>query len=145
MVEMKIKKFDQDLHDKYDPPARAAVAAWIEMKWGLQALGNPDKYGTDLIVHRNKIPVGFAEVEVRQWNPYCPFDTIHVPMRKKHMLEAPKTLFFALTQDMTHAYWIKGEVALNHPFWEMKDDTKHELYYDVPKNLFKYVDLTELF
>ena len=145
MVEMKIKKFDQQLHDKYDPPARAAVAAWIEMKWGLQALGNPDKYGTDLIVHRNGKPVGFAEVEVRQWNPHCPFDTIHVPMRKKHMLEAPKTLFFALTQDMTHAYWIKGEVALNHPFWEMKDDTKHELYYDVPKKLFKYVDLTELF
>jgi hypothetical protein len=142
---MKIKKFDQALHDKYDPPARAAVAKWIEMKWGLQALGNPDKYGTDLIVHRNGKPVGFAEVEVRQWNPHCPFDTIHVPMRKKHMLEAPKTLFFALNQDMTHAYWIKGEVALNHPFWEMKDDTKHELYYDVPKKLFKYVDLTELF
>lgn len=142
---MKIKKFDQVLHDKYDPPARAAVAAWIEMKWGLQALGNPYIYGTDLIVHRDGKPVGFAEVEVRQWNPHCPFATIHVPMRKKHMLEAPKTLFFALNQNMTHAYWIKGEVALNHPFWEMKDDTKHELYYDVPKHLFKYVDLTELF
>ena len=145
MVEMKIKKFDQQLHDKYDPPARVAVAKWIEMKWGLQALGNPDKYGTDLIVHRNGAPVGFAEVEVRQWNPHCPFDTIHVPMRKKAMLEAPKTLFFALTQDMHHAYWIKGNAALAFPFWEMKDDTKHELYYDVPKNLFKYVDLTELF
>jgi hypothetical protein len=142
---MKIKKFDQNLHDKYDPPARAAVAAWIEMKWGLQALGNPDIYGTDLIVYRNGSPVGFAEVEVRQWNPHCPFDTIHVPVRKKAMLEAPKTLFFALTQDMTHAYWIKGNAALAFPFWEMKDDTKHELYYDVPKHLFKYVDLTELF
>jgi len=145
MVEMKIKKFDQDLHDKYDPPARAAVAAWIDMKWGLQALDNPDIYGTDLIVHRNGKPVGFAEVEVRQWNPSCPFDTIHVPVRKKHMLEAPKTLFFALTQDMTHAYWIKGNDVFAHPCWEMKDDTKHELYYDVPKLLFKFVDLTEPF
>lgn len=142
---MQIKKFDQELHDKYDPPARAAVAKWIDMKWGLQALDNPDKYGTDLIVYRDGKPVGFAEVEVRQWNPYCPFDTIHVPMRKKHMLEAPKTLFFALTQDMKNAYWIKGEKALQFPTWEMQDDTKHELYYDVPKNLFKYVDLTELF
>lgn len=145
MVEIKIKKFDQDLHDKYDPPARKAVADWIKMKWGLIALDNPDKYGTDLIVHRDGKPVGFAEVEVRQWNPVCPFETIHVPVRKKNMLETPKTLFFALTQDMTHAYWIKGEVALNHPFWEMKDETKHEFYYDVPKKLFKYVDLTELF
>jgi hypothetical protein len=142
---MKIKKFDQELHDKYDPPARAAVAAWIKMKWGLEALGNPDKYGTDLIVYRDYKPVGFAEVEVRQWNPVCPFETIHVPVRKKNMLEAPKTLFFALTQDMTHAYWIKGEKALQFPMWEMKDDTKHEHYYDVPKKLFKYVDLTELF
>jgi hypothetical protein len=144
MVEMKIKKFDQELHDKYDPPARAAVAKWIEMKWGLQALDNPDIYGTDLIVYRNGKPVGFAEVEVRQWNP-CPFDTIHVPVRKKHMLEEPKTLFFALTQDMTHAYWIKGNQALGFDAVEMRDAYKHELYYDVPKKLFNYVDLTEPF
>ena len=142
---MKIKKFDQALHDKYDPPARAAVAEWISMKWGFTALDNPDIYGTDLIIHKGDNPIGFAEVEVRQWNPYCPFDTIHVPVRKKHMLEVPKTLFFALNQDMTHAYWIKGLTALAFPYWEIKDDTKHELYYDVPKHLFKYVDLTELF
>jgi hypothetical protein len=115
------------------------------MKWGLQALDNPDIYGTDLIVYRKGMPVGFAEVEVRQWNPYCPFETIHVPARKKRMLETPKTLFFALTQDMTHAYWIKGATALAFPYWELEDETKHELYYDVPKNLFKFVDLTEPF
>ena len=103
---MKIKKFDQALHDKYDPPARAAVAEWISMKWGLTALDNSDIYGADLIIHKGDNPIGFAEVEVRQWNPYCPFDTIHVPVRKKHMLEVPKTLFFALNQDMTHAYWL---------------------------------------
>ena len=145
MNHLRIKKFDQQLHDKYDPPARKAVADWIEMKWGLQALDNPDIYGTDLIVHRKGEPVGFAEVEVRQWSQYCPFHTIHVPARKKHMIEVPKTLFFALTQEMTHAYWIKGEVALAFPYWEMKDETKHELYFDVPKELFKFVDLTEPF
>ena len=142
---MKIKKFDQELHDKYDPPARAAVTAWIAMKWGFVCKDNPDKYGTDLVVYKENKPVGYAEVEVRQWNPHCPYDTIHVPVRKKHMLETPKTLFFALSQDMTHAYWIKGNIALDFPCWEMKDDTKHELYYDVPKHLFKYIDLTEPF
>ena len=100
---MQIKKFDQVLHDMYDPPARAAVSAWIKMKWGYQVKDNPDKYGTDLILGRDNKRIGYAEVEVRQWNPTCPFDTIHVPMRKKHMLEVPNTLFFALTQDMTHA------------------------------------------
>jgi hypothetical protein len=142
---MKIKKFDQILHDQYDPPARRAVTDWIKMKWGLEARDNPDIYGTDLIVYRDGEAVGFAEVEVRSWYPTCPFPTIHVPVRKKHMLEAPKTLFFALTQNMTHAYWIKGEKALNHPEWQMKDDTKDELYYDVPIELFKFVDLTEPF
>ena len=141
---MQIKKFDQALHDKYDPPARAAVAKWIDMKWGFQALDNPDIYGTDLIIYRNGKKIGYAEVEVRQWNP-CPYPTIHVPVRKKHMLEVPKTLFFALTQDMKNAYWINGDKTLDFPTIEMRDETKHEAYYDVPKALFKYVDLTELF
>jgi hypothetical protein len=142
---VKIKKFDQALHDMYDPPARAAVSAWLKMKWGFDTKDNPDIYGTDLILGKNGKRVGYAEVEVRQWNPSCPFDTIHVPMRKKHMLEVPNTLFFALTQDMTHAYWIVGNQVLGHALWEMKDDTKHEAYYDVPKHLFNFVDLTEPF
>ena len=142
---MKIKKFDQVLHDQYDPPARKAVAAWIKMKWGIDSKDNPDIYGTDLILGKNGIRVGFAEVEVRSWYPKCPFSTIHVPVRKKHMLEVPKTLFFALTQNMTHAYWIKGEKTTNYPQCEIKDDIKHEFYYDVPIELFKFVDLTEPF
>ena len=142
---MKIKKFDQVLHDQYDPPARKAVAAWIKMKWGIDSKDNPDIYGTDLILGKNGIRVGFAEVEVRSWYPKCPFSTIHVPVRKKHMLEVPKTLFFALTQNMTHAYWIKGEKTTNYPQCKIKDDIKHEFYYDVPIELFKFVDLTEPF
>ena len=130
---MQIKKFDQAHHDKYDPPARAAVAAWIKMKWGFDALDNSDIYGTDLIIYRDGKKIGYAEVEVRQWNP-CPYPTIHVPVRKKHMLEVPKTLFFALNQDMTHAYWITGTRALSYPTIEMRDETKHEAYYDVPKS-----------
>jgi hypothetical protein len=137
---MQIKKFDQALHDKYDPPARAAVTKWVENTWKLQAKDNPDRYAVDLIVYRDGIQVGFIEVEVRSWNP-CPFKTIHVPVRKKNMLEVPKTLFFALTQDLSHAYWITGDKPLTYETVEMKDDTKHEAYYDVPKSLFNYVKL----
>jgi hypothetical protein len=141
---MQIKKFDQDLHDKYDPPARAAVTAWLKMKWNVDAVDNPDIYGTDLILYKNGKKVGYAEVEVRQWNP-CPYPTVHVPVRKKHMLEVPKTLFFALTQDMVHAYWIMGDKTLSFDTVELQDNFKHEAYYDVPKELFNYVDLTEPF
>ena len=142
---VQIKKFDQDLHDKYDPPARRAVSAWLNMKRGVVVKDNPDIYGTDLIVYKNDVIVGYAEVEVRVWTPYCPFSTIHVPVRKKHMLEVPNTLFFALTHDMRYAYWILGSKALEFPKIELKDNTKHEAYYDVPKKLFKYVDLDEMF
>jgi hypothetical protein len=142
---MKIKKFNQELHDRYDPPARRAVSDWLAMKRGVVCKDNPDIYGTDLIVYKNDVIVGYAEVEVRIWTPYCPFSTIHVPYRKKHMLEVPNTLFFALTHDMNFAYWILGSKALEFPTMELKDDTKHEAYYDVPKELFKYVDLNQIF
>jgi len=137
---MQIKKFDQALHDKYDPPARAAVAKWVQAAWNMQAKDNPDQYGVDLIAYRDGIQVGFIEVEVRSWSP-CPFNTIHVPVRKKHMLEMPNTLFFALTKDLGHAYWITGNKPLTYKTVEMKDNTKHEAYYDVPKSLFNYVKL----
>jgi len=142
---MRIKKFDQGLHDRYDPPARAAVSAWLNNIWGVDAVDNPDIYGTDLVIYRAGKHVGYVEVEVRSWTPYCPFKTIHVPGRKKHMLEVENTLFFALTHDMTHAYWIKGSKVFSHPHVELKDEEKHEFYYDVPLELFKYVDLTEIF
>jgi hypothetical protein len=137
---MQIKKFDQALHDKYDPPARAAVTKWVQAAWNMQAKDNPDQYGVDLIAYRDGIQVGFIEVEVRNWSP-CPFNTIHVPVRKKHMLEVPNTLFFALTKDLGHAYWITGDKPLIYKTVEMKDNTKHEAYYDVPKSLFNYVKL----
>ena len=40
---MQIKKFDQVLHDQYDPPARKAVSAWVKMKWGMDSKDNPDE------------------------------------------------------------------------------------------------------
>lgn len=137
---MQIKKFDQILHDKYDPPARKAVTDWVEKTWGLQCQDNPDKYGIDLIVYRNGEQVGFIEVEVRTWNP-CPFPTIHVPKRKIEMLELPNALFFALTEDLGHAYWIWGKNVFAYKTVEVKKDNFHEAYYDVPKSLFKFVKL----
>lgn len=137
---MRIKKFDQALHDKYDPPAREAVTKWAKQAWGLDCIGNPDQYGIDLVAYRDGIQVGYIEVEVRTWNP-CPFDTIHVPKRKLEMLELPNALFFALTEDLSHAYWIWGKDVFAYKLVEVKKDNFHEAYYDVPKSLFKYVKL----
>jgi len=57
------------------------------------------------------------------------------------MLELPNALFFALTEDLSHAYWIWGKDVFAYKLVEVKKENFHEAYYDVPKSLFKYVKL----
>ena len=144
---MKYKQFNQELHDICDPPAREAVTRWIEMKWGLQATPHPDKYAVDLVVHRSGKAVGYVEVEVRQPNLHQ-YETIHVAQRKEKLFQANlPTLFFVLTGDLTHAFWTKTEFVLAAPLIEVKNTvvSEGEYFFDVPRKLFKYVDLTEPF
>jgi len=135
------KTFEQDLHDKYDAPAKEAVANYLT-KLGYEVLPNPDKYGVDLLVNHNGIGIGVIEVEVRQWSPMCPFPTIHVPERKTKFFNG-NSLFFALTKDMQHAYWIESKDILRYPLKEVRNVkvTSGELFYDVPTNEFNFVDL----
>lgn len=141
------KKFNQQLHDKYDPPARKAVTDWVKMKWGLECRGNPNVFGVDLIVLREGKRVGYIEVEVRNW-AYCHYPTIHICSRKEKLFQQDlPTLFFALTQDLTHAYWCQAKVAKDYPLIEVKnfEVPNGEMFYDIPVERFKYVDLTDPF
>ena len=141
------KKFSKTLHDKYDPPARKAVTDWVKMKWGLECKPNPNEFGVDLIVFREGSPTGYIEVEVRGWN-YCHHPTIHIAHRKEKLFQQDlPVLFFALTHDLTHAYWMKAALAEKCPLIEVKnfEVASGELFFDVPIEHFKYVDLTELF
>ena len=141
------KRFDQALHDKYDPPARKAVSEWIQMKWGLECRENPNVYGVDLIVYRSDHPVGYIEVEVRSWL-FCHYSTLHIGKRKQKLFQQDlPVLFFALTQDLSHAYWCKAEIAKHHPLIEVKnfEVPNGEMFYDIPKSEFKYVNLTDPF
>lgn len=141
------KQFNQQLHDKYDPPARKAVTDWVKMKWGLECRENPNVFGVDLIVLREGKRVGYIEVEVRNW-AYCHYPTIHVAHRKEKLFQQDlPTLFFALTQDLTHAYWCQAKVAKSYPLIEVKnfEVPNGELFFDIPVSQFKYVDLTDPF
>ncbi len=101
------KQFNQTLHDQYDPPARDAVTKWVKMKWGLECRENPNVYGVDLLVYRADKLVGYIEVEVRGWD-YCHYPTIHCAQRKGKLFQQNlPVLFFALTHDLIHAYWVK--------------------------------------
>ena len=141
------KKFNQALHDQYDPPARKAVTDWIKMKWGLECRENPNAYGVDLLVYRGEKLVGCIEVEVRGWD-YCHYPTIHIAHRKDKLFQQDQpVLFFALTQNLKNAYWMKAELVKGCPLIEVKNTevSAGELFFDVPIKHFKYVDLTQLF
>lgn len=135
------KPFEQELHDLYDEPAKTAVAKYL-MSLGFEALPNPDKYGVDLLIMKKDKMLGVIEVEVRQWSPSCPFPTIHVPSRKTKFFNG-NSLFFALTKDMQHAYWIESKEIMKHPLKEVRNVkvTAGELFFDVPTNEFNFVRL----
>ena len=135
------KAFEQDLHDKYDAPAKEAVANYLT-RLGFEVTPNPDKYGVDLLVTRNGSGIGVVEVEVRQWTPNCPFPTIHVPERKTKFFNG-NSLFFALTKDMGKAYWIESKDILKHPLKEVRNVkvTSGEYFFDVPTTEFNFVIL----
>lgn len=141
------KKFNKELHDKYDPPARDSVTKWVKMKWGLDCIPNPNEFAVDLIVLREGKPVGYIEVEVRNWG-FCHYSTIHLAQRKEKLFRQDlPVLFFALTQDLTHAYWCRAEKAVLCPLIEVKnfEVPQGEMFYDIPKEHFKFVDLTDQF
>jgi len=108
---------------------------------------NPNEFGVDLIVLREGKRVGYIEVEVRGWN-FCHYSTIHLAQRKEKLFQQDlPVLFFALTQDLTHAYWCKAEIAKRYPLIEVKnfEVPNGEMFYDIPTTEFKYVDLTDPF
>jgi hypothetical protein len=145
---MKYKPFDQQLHDACDPPARDAVATWLNNLWYVNASPNPDKYAVDLILSRNGQDFGFAEVEVRDWGMnHCPYDTIHIAQRKEKLFAHPRTTMYVVTKEYTHAYWIRASKIKDCPLIEVPNRAvaQDEYFYDVPKKLWKFVDLREIF
>jgi len=144
MVWQNLKPFEQDLHDKFDPSGKTAVINFLVNK-GIEAVENPDKYGIDILVLRDGEIIGSAEVEVRNYNhqdkSICPYNTIHVPVRKEKF-RSSSSLFFSVTPDLEHAYVIVSS--------EIDGDKKEvpnckvangEYFYDIPKDKFKYIRL----
>jgi hypothetical protein len=147
MTRLFLKPFSQFLHDKYDGPGRKAVSDWVSMKWGLKVKENPNRYGVDLICYRSETPVGALEVEVRQLG-FDQHGSIHAAQRKDKLFqEGLPTLFFAVTQDLSRAYWVKANLIANCPLIEVHNKyvSKGELFYDCPITMFKIADLTQQF
>lgn len=136
------KPFNQAVHDACDPPARDAVIRFHESK-GYYA--KPfDKYKVDLIIENEfMVPVGYAEIEMRDWEE-CPFPTIHIPERKKKLFDNDMpTTYFVVSKSLKKAWWCKTEEILESPLIEVKNKAvpEGEYFYDVPVDKFRCVDL----
>jgi len=133
------KPFSQKLCDKYDEPARNFVKNFYN-DLGIKAIDNHDKYGVDLILLRDNIKVGYAEVEVCvAWNaPMYPFKTYHVPIRKAKFfnLDLP-TEFWAVSNTFSRALHIDGNVILESPqvIVPNKYVLSNERFYEIELNL----------
>lgn len=140
---MRTKPFNKQVHDACDPPAREAVSKYIKATWGMNAWHNPDQYAVDLIIEQDKNLIGYAEIEMRDWDT-CPFNTIHIPKRKDKLFDNDKkTIYFVVSRGMTKAWYIDSQVIKTSAVKEIpnKAVSQGEYFYDVPKYLFTEVSL----
>jgi hypothetical protein len=137
------KPFNQAVHDACDPPAREAISKYIKATWDMNAWHNPDQYAVDLIIEKNKELIGYAEIEMRDWD-HCPFKTIHIPKRKDKLFNNDKrTIYFVVSRGMSKAWYIDTDVIKNSSVHEIpnKAVSQGEYFYDVPTYLFTEISL----
>ena len=140
---MRTKPFNQKVHDACDPPAREAVSRYIKATWDMNAWHNPDQYAVDLIIEKNKELIGYAEIEMRDWD-HCPFKTIHIPKRKDKLFNNDKrTIYFVVSRGISKAWYIDTDVIKNSSVHEIpnKEVSQGEYFYDVPTYLFTEISL----
>jgi hypothetical protein len=140
---VRTKPFNQHTHDVCDPPAREAVSKYIKATWDMNAWHNPNQYAVDLIIEKDKQLVGYAEIEMRDWD-HCPFRTIHVPKRKDKLFNNDKrTIYFVVSRGISKAWYIDSQVIKNSSVMEIpnKEVSQGEYFYDVPIKLFTEVNL----
>ena len=137
------KPFSKALHDQNDEPAKNAVWRYLFNNWNVE-VEEGDTYGVDLVCFRDRKIVGYVEVERRHnWVGDFPFDSVHVPFRKKKFLDLdrPMTLF-SVKRDLSQALWCPGEDIKNSPV-EVKSNKfmTQEKFFVVPLNKWRKVCL----
>jgi len=93
----KLKKFDENLYNKYDIPARNK----IKCKLGNLVDDNPDIYAEDMVLNMENCEYKYIELQVcTNWvEEKYPYSYPFVYERKAHF--SPKTLFIILNRGMT--------------------------------------------
>jgi len=139
---MKHKRFDLDMFDLTDRPAREATKQYLSRK-GYTAIDNPDKYCADLIIE----DLCYIECECKLvWKgSRFPWPSVHLPQRKKKFakLEMP-VRFYIWNKEYSHAMRILGEQLTDDKLIEVPNRmiAKGEYFYDIPTNEIHIVSKT---
>lgn len=107
----KIKKFDIELYNKYDVPAREKV----KNRLGILVEDNPDIYAEDLLLKMNNYEYKYIELQVCVgWvEPKYPYNFPYVYERKGHF--SPNTLFVILNKSMTRGLFFGRDCLKKEP------------------------------
>jgi hypothetical protein len=140
------KQFNQDLHDQYDNFGRDKIIKYYADN-GLELRNNPNQYGVDLIAYDDGDKIGYVEVEVRQsWKENIfPFDSLHVPERKKKLLDNDlHTVLVSVNCYGTRAFICDYRIVLASPLLESPNKyiANGEKFYKVDTRLVNLVRLT---
>ena len=140
------KKFDKELYDQFDGPAKHAMQVHLELS-GHTVTVPPENYGVDLYSTVGDLKM-YHEVEVSQgWKSgYHPFLLGSVPERKIRLkaMEAGKPLYFwMLRLDLRRAvcfgsYCLQDKFLVEVPNKQIESG---EYFYRIPKTLGKEFDL----
>lgn len=111
------KPFDQKLFDENDSIAKAAVSKYLKNNFDVCVFWGYE-YFIDILVVSSIKSIALIEVERRSnWVDKFPFDTVHVPLRKKKYFVDTlyPTYLFSVRFDCKEALFCDGETIINSP------------------------------
>lgn len=106
------KKFEQDLYDKYDNPAKTALINVLEQQ-GHRIMSVAENYYADVVSEYDG-DTYYSEAEVkRAWTGDWPehWSEIRIPERKSRLLKKynNKVNFYVFNKGITSCWYIKGK------------------------------------
>ena len=132
--------FNQDAYDNCDNRAKEVLRNYLDSR-GIFTKVFED-YGADIQAFHQY----FHEVEIKSsWEDVWPpnWETLHIPARKKKLLEKGKGFFWVLNKDCTKAKLVESK-DLDDVYIEVINNRRYpkgEYFYNIPINLTSEIDL----
>ena len=134
----KTKKFDPNLHNKYDIKARDI----IKNRFPENAFDNENIYGEDLVFKCDNLPYNFIEVQVcSHWDSDI-FPYVYPFIYARKMKFSKKTLFIMFNKDYTKVIFFSKK-AINATPTRLKKYDREMIHY-VPWNKAMMIDTENL-